>query len=115
MAVPLAVQYRTRINHCKHHLLPKADAPLGVLKPIEGSPGYAEIRFSADRIILGMPRKSVTNLINEIDLLRQPISEQYISIYNSEKATYYQTFKYQALNHIVEQGQATHPLSPIEA
>jgi len=54
---------------------------LGRLVPIEGNPGYAEIRFTADRVILGMPRKSVTNLFNEVELLRRPIKEQYDSVF----------------------------------
>jgi len=54
---------------------------LGRLVPIEGNPGYAEIRLTADRVILGMPRKSVTNLFNEVELLRRPIKEQYDSVF----------------------------------
>jgi hypothetical protein len=70
---------------------------LGKRYPLPDNPGYAEIRFTADRVILGMPRKSVTILANEIELMRRPIKDYYLQVYNQLKKYYYNIFDYAAL------------------
>jgi hypothetical protein len=64
--------HRTKIQQSKMRSRQDVIPPLGVITEIPGT-DYGEIRFTADRIILGMPKKSVSNLAYEIEILRKPI------------------------------------------
>ena len=49
-----------------------------------------------------MPKKSITNLTHEIDLLRVPIEANYQEIYNKTKKEFYQQFDYLAINQAIK-------------
>lgn len=70
--------------------------PLGKRRDIEDT-CYEEVRYGTNRIIFGMPKKSVELLINEVEMLRKPI-DTYQNNYESEKQRYYSLFNYPALN-----------------
>lgn len=42
--------------------------------PLPDKPGYSSVQFMTNRLILGMPKKSIQILYNEVDLLQEPIS-----------------------------------------
>lgn len=83
---------------------------MGERIPIPGNDDYEEVRFGANRIILGMPKKSITNLAHEIDLLRVPIEENYQEIYNRAKNEFYLTFNYTKTNDTIAEARETAPL-----
>lgn len=59
-----------------------------------------------------MPRKSVTILANEIELLRRSIKDYYLEVYNDLKKDYYNIFRFCALDKAYKEGQTTKPLTP---
>ena len=50
-----------------HNLVHKE---LGVAVSLPQKPGFSSIQFMADKVILGLPKKSIQALYNEIDMLQ---------------------------------------------
>ena len=55
---------------------------------------FEEIRYKTNRIILAMPRKSVENLYNDIELFKTELGESYSSNYKTQKEEYYNILTY---------------------
>jgi len=94
------------LNLCKIFKLLKNDKKeYGKLLKIEGNDNEARVLYTADRIICGMPKKSITLLYNEIDLLQTEFTANYLSIYNNLKEQFYQFFKFLKLQELITKGQ----------
>jgi len=65
---PFKCQLLSGVKNSKlYNLLHKE---LSVPIPLPDKPGYSSIQFMAERLILGMPKKAIQILYNQIDLLQ---------------------------------------------
>lgn len=77
----------------------------GKLLKIAGNENEARVLYTADRIICGMPKKSITLLYNEIDLLQTEFTANYLSIYNNLKEYFYNFFQFPTLKELITKAQ----------
>ena len=82
--------HKKKICNFKHN-------KIGVSVPLPDKKGYSSIQFIADRIILGMPKRSIQLLFNEIDILQQPITN-YEELYQADRLKYEAIFNLAQLN-----------------